>query len=66
MSPYHYAKAELAAGRMPEMLIDGAAGLFWLCDREWKPLKGKHYASRDAAMTDRSKILTRAGKAHWN
>ena len=62
MTPAQYAKTELAAGRFPEVLIDGAAGSFWFCDRQWLPLKGKHYASKDAAMTDRSKILDRAGK----
>jgi hypothetical protein len=66
MTPFQYAKAELASERMPELPIDGVAGSFWLCSRDWSPLRGKHYASRDAAATDRSKILARAGKAHWH
>ena len=63
MTPAQYAKAELAAERMPNITIDGAAGSFWLGDKNWLPLKGKHYGSRDAAMADRSKILDRASKS---
>jgi hypothetical protein len=65
MKSFDYAKKELVAGRYPEILIDGAAGSFWLCTRDWSPLKGVHYPSRDAAILDRSKVIDRASKSHW-
>ena len=58
-----YIKAERENGRFPSMAIDGAAGKFWLCDSDWRPLKGKHYDSRDAGMVARSRLLDRTRKA---
>jgi len=54
-----YIKSERENGRFPSMPIDGAAGKFWLCDSDWRPLMGKHYDSRDAAMVARSRALQR-------
>jgi hypothetical protein len=44
------------------MPIDGAAGSFWLCDGDFKPLAGRHYSSREAAEKARSRILDKARK----
>lgn len=61
-----YIEANLAAGRFPSIGIDGVEGLYWLCDRDWKPFKGgKHYTSKDAALNDRSKTLDRVSKQFW-
>lgn len=63
MSPIQYAKQERAAGRFPVMPIYEVAGSFYLCDSDWNILAdGKRYASQDAAMSDRSRILDRARK----
>lgn len=56
--------AERLAGRFPSMPIDGAAGRFWLCDSDWRPLRGRHYESRQAAELARSKALERRQAAH--
>ena len=58
-----YARAERNAGRFPSMPIDGAAGRFWLCDSDWRPLSGRHYDSRQAAELARSRALDRKERA---
>jgi len=54
---------ERAAGRFPSMPIDGAAGRYWLCDSDWRPLSGRHYATRQAAELARSAALDRSRRA---
>lgn len=65
MTPFQYARKELAAGRFPSLLVNElVAGSVYLCDADWNVLKGsKTYTSRDAACADRSRILDRARKA---
>lgn len=66
MTPVQYAKQEIAEGRFPSMPVYEVAGSFYLCDADWHVLAGsKAYTSRMAAESDRSKIVDRAGKAHW-
>jgi hypothetical protein len=60
-TPLQYATATIQAGRFADMPIDGI-DMFWLCDSDGRALDGKHYASRDAAATARSKILDKAMK----
>ena len=61
MTPAKYARAEIAAGRFPNMPVLHVAGSFYLCDGDWNILKGgKTYTSQDAATKDRSKIIERA------
>ena len=62
VTPGQYAKAEILAGRHPNMTIYELGGKFHLADTDGKPLKGKAYDSRDAAETDRSKTLDRNRK----
>ena len=58
-----FIRAERAAGRFPAMPIDGAAGSFWLCDSDWRPLAGQHFASRELAERARSRALARKDPA---
>lgn len=66
MSPFQYAKQEAAEGRFPCMPIYAVAGSYYLCDSDWNILAGgKTYASENAAMADRSRILDRARNAGY-
>lgn len=63
MKPAQYVASEIEAGRIPSMPIIALAGAFYLCDGDWNILRGgKTYVTKDAAMTDRSRILDRANK----
>lgn len=65
MTPAQYAKQELTAGRTINMPIYDVAGAYYLCDATWGILPGsKQYASKDAAASDRSKIIERACKKY--
>jgi hypothetical protein len=61
MKPIKYAKQQIEAGKFPSMPVYEVAGSFYLCDTDWNILSGgKAYASKDAAINDRSKIIERA------
>jgi hypothetical protein len=63
MTPTQYAKQQFTAGRMVNMPVYDVAGSFYLCDADWNILPGsKTYATKDAAVMDRSRILDRARK----
>ena len=63
MLPIKYAKQQIAAGHLVNMPVYDVAGSFYLCDADWNILPGsKTYATRDAAVSDRSRILERAAK----
>lgn len=63
MKPFNYAKNEILAGKFPQIGIFHVAGSYYLTDADDKLLSGKTYDSKEAAITDRSKILDRARKA---
>lgn len=61
----NYAKAELKAERFPEMGIYTSCGEYHLTDHDGHLLKDRAFASKDAAVTARSRIIAKASKAHW-
>lgn len=62
-TPIQYAKAEIKAGRFPQIMIESIAGAFYLYDKNNQMLAGSNsYKSRGEAESDRSRILDRANK----
>lgn len=54
-----YIKSERLAGRFPSMPIDSLAGVFWLCDSDWKLIDDDKnwFTTREKAEAYRTKML---------